>query len=460
MAQTQPRFYTLAWRWHFYAGLFVVPVLLMLALTGIVYLFKSQLDVLMYRQQLIVAAQGKTVSADAQLATVKTAYPGLPVKKFVPPPAADRSSAFTLARADGGTQTIYVDPYRNTVLGEMDDSNNLQAIARKLHGKLLLGKAGDFVVEMAASWALVLLVSGLYLWWPRGGGIWGTLLPRLRASKRIFWRDLHAVAGFWGALLLAFMLLSGLPWSGIWGAQYAKVWSRFPAQMWDDVPKSNQLAASLNTDADKSVPWAVENTPLPQSHAEHSGEHHHDGASSATPITSNVTLAQLQALGERAGLPGGYSISLPGSADGVYTLSVFPDDPRQEQTIHVDQYSGKVLAQTGWRDYGLVPRAVEMGVALHEGKFFGLANQLLMLCACLFVILMCVTGSVMWWQRRPTGRLGAPTTPRQLPRWKTGTAIFVALAVLFPTVGISIMVILLADLLVLRRLVPLKRAIS
>ncbi len=35
-------FYALAWRWHFYAGLFVAPFMILLALTGIVYLFKPQ----------------------------------------------------------------------------------------------------------------------------------------------------------------------------------------------------------------------------------------------------------------------------------------------------------------------------------------------------------------------------------------------------------------------------------
>ena len=40
MSQPKPNFYNLAWRWHFYAGLFVAPFMVMLALTGIIYLFK------------------------------------------------------------------------------------------------------------------------------------------------------------------------------------------------------------------------------------------------------------------------------------------------------------------------------------------------------------------------------------------------------------------------------------
>lgn len=47
--------------------------------------------------------------------------------------------------------------------------------------------------------------------------------------------------------------------------------------------------------------------------------------------------------------------------------------------MHIDQYSGKVLADVRWQDYGVVPKAVELGIAIHMGKYFGFGNQLLML---------------------------------------------------------------------------------
>ena len=40
--------YQRIWRWHFYAGLFVAPFLILLSLTGILYLYKPQLDNLLY----------------------------------------------------------------------------------------------------------------------------------------------------------------------------------------------------------------------------------------------------------------------------------------------------------------------------------------------------------------------------------------------------------------------------
>lgn len=61
------RFYRTVWRWHFYAGLFVVPFMLTLAATGIIYLFKPQLDTLMYRDRLFVQPAGEVMPYTAQL---------------------------------------------------------------------------------------------------------------------------------------------------------------------------------------------------------------------------------------------------------------------------------------------------------------------------------------------------------------------------------------------------------
>ena len=38
------RAYRAVWRWHFYAGVLVMPFLMLLALTGALYLFKDEID--------------------------------------------------------------------------------------------------------------------------------------------------------------------------------------------------------------------------------------------------------------------------------------------------------------------------------------------------------------------------------------------------------------------------------
>ncbi|SQF94816.1 peptidase [Paucimonas lemoignei] len=450
MSKPSVSFYNLAWRWHFYAGLFVAPFMIMLSLTGIIYLFKPQLDNLMYSDLLHVTPSHHQLSAEQLQQRVLSSYPQASVSKYFPPLNAEGSAQFVVREKSGSDLNVFVDPYRGEILGTQDAKFNLQAIARLVHGELMIGTLGDRLVELAAGWGIMLVVSGLYLWWPRGKSPAGVLWPRFTKRGRVLWRDLHAVTGFWGSVFLLFMLISGMTWTGMWGKQYAAVWNTFPAAMWNDVPKSDRQAGELNTGSVQTVPWALENTPMPVSTGDHA-EHMNHGGMHSGPAAPKVTLQQVVDIATERGIEPGYSITQPKTSEGVFTVSVFADDPRNDATLHIDQYTGKVLADVRWSDYSAVSKATEMGVMLHEGKFFGWLNQLLILLVCLMILLGSVSGLVIWWKRRPAGSLGVPPLRHDLPRWKAAIVIMFGLAVAFPLVGASLVVVYVMDRLVLSR---------
>ena len=93
-----------------------------------------------------------------------------------------------------------------------------------LHGELLAGAVGSYLVETAACWAIVMILTGLYLWWPRGRkSLAGVLYPRLKGSGRVFWRDVHATAGIWVSDFALGLILTGLPWAKGWGTYLTEV---------------------------------------------------------------------------------------------------------------------------------------------------------------------------------------------------------------------------------------------
>lgn len=386
VAQDVRGFYQRAWRWHFYAGLFVAPFLLLLAVTGIIYLYKPQLDRWLYADLQWVTPAATAWSADALLAQARSHRPQASVVSYIPSPAADRSVEVVLADA-GVEWSQFIDPYTGRWLGEYQTAATLPALARELHADLMLGKFGDAVLEIVAGWGLLLLVTGAYLWWPRRGpGAQGVMLPRQALRSRAGWRDLHAATGFWTAAGLLFFLLSGMTWTGIWGGQFADVWNRFPAAMWNQVPESAPPARALNQAHRQTVPWAVENTPLPASQA------HHAAVTTAPAEPSAITLQQVVTLAQEHGVHPGYSITLPRGEHGVYTIALFADDPRHDATLHLDQYSGAVLADVRWQDYPWVAKVVETGVMLHMGKMYGPVHQAVMLVLCLLVIILSLSG--------------------------------------------------------------------
>lgn len=265
--------YRAIWRWHFYAGICVLPFVLVLALSGLAMLASEPLDRYLHAELLYVAPAGTPLPASAQVAAVAQAYPDAAIVTLTAGLGPDESTRIGIAPHGTGAEhggshgaselvTVHVDPYTGMVLGELDENHTLYAWAKKLHGTLLLGTAGDYLIEIAAGFGVLLVVTGLYLWWPRNGrSVRQALLPAVGAGRRR-WRNLHAALGVWAAPLLLFFLVSGLAWTPFWGGAMVQAWSSLPGESFA-APLAEATHASLGHGPRSGVPWAVEQTPLP-----------------------------------------------------------------------------------------------------------------------------------------------------------------------------------------------------
>ncbi|MEW9548184.1 PepSY-associated TM helix domain-containing protein [Nonomuraea sp. NPDC050783] len=474
--------YRAVWRWHFYAGLFVAPVLLVLAVTGSIYLFKEPFEAWRYQDVRTLAgpvAAPRPLSE--QIEAARRARPGAPVVSVIPPAAPDRTTRVILqgADADPGAQgvSVYVHPGTARVVGQIDDATTFMRVVRTIHGELMSGTVGDRVVEVAACWALILVASGTYLWWTGRRGRRG----RAARSPRGRLRRLHVLAGVGAGAVVVFLVVSGLPWSGVWGDGLQRLQERTgsTAPSAADFPHTSTppLSGELSTHPDAKVPWAAERLPVPQSGtAAHGsgdpgsgdpgsgGEHagHGGGGGVLRPGALPVEAALAAARPAVAACAEcDVKVLLPDGPTGVYTVVAEPRrDPSAARTLHVDQYTGRVLTSYGWAEYGTMAKLVEQGIALHEGRRYGPANVAVMLTACLALITLVVTGVWMWWKRRPRGRAGAPARPTDRRTAYGVIAIMALLGLVFPLAGITMAAVLLLDRLVLRRVRAVARFVG
>ena len=197
--------YRTIWRWHFYAGLFVLPFILILSLSGSIYLFKPQIDRWEERNYRGLSLEG-AVSADRQIEAVQTAYPQGSFHHYRMPEHAGDAAMIQLGLPGGALTDVFVSP-QGQVLGTLDPTERIPNVIATFHGSLLLGDWGDRLVELAASWTIVMILSGLYLWWPRPFRAAGTFWPRLSLKGRALMKDLHRVTGFWSAGLVLVLSL-------------------------------------------------------------------------------------------------------------------------------------------------------------------------------------------------------------------------------------------------------------
>jgi uncharacterized iron-regulated membrane protein len=160
------------------------------------------------------------------------------------------------------------------------------------------------------------------------------------------------------------------------------------------------------------------------------------------------------------GLEPGYAIAMPDGETGVYTVSnpSPSDSAASARTAFLDQYSGEVLANHVWRDRGLLRNVTSWGINTHMGREYGPLNAIVMGGACLAVIGAVITAPLMYWKRRPRGKLGTPRRPvdPRLPRQALWIA--VALGLLYPLLGVSMLLVAAFDHLVVRKVAPLRRA--
>lgn len=420
-------FYRSIWRWHFYAGLMVLPFLAILAVTGGLYLFHNELDSIIHSGiKRVAAVDVQTQPASALIASALAVQAGK-ANTIIFPADAKTSAEIQVTSQDGIKTSVYVDPYTGRALGSLPQGGTAMGVVRKIHSLAFFGQVANAAMEIAAGWAILLVVTGTYLWWPRkdGGGV---VSVRGRPRQRIWWRDLHAVTGAFAGILIVFLALSGMPWSIFWGD---KVGSFVEAQglgvppgVWSGAPKSNVTLADLGPAA-----WTVERSNVPMS------------TSDKEAFVLDDAVAKFRQLG----ISPGFSVALPDGADGVFTGSVFPDDVSLQRVIHLDRYSGQVLLDIGYSQYGGAGKVIEWGISVHMGQEFGLANQLAMLAACLAVLLLCVSAAVMWWKRQPAGEMGVPPMPQDRRKLRVATAMLGVGALLFPLTGASFLILVLGD---------------
>lgn len=151
--------YRTIWRWHFYAGLFCIPFVLWLATTGSIYLFKPQIESWLDRPYENLPIVGSRASAAEQVKAAVAAVPGSNLH-FFQMPRSEHSAVQIIVGRGVEAYRVYVNPYTLQVMNIVNEDARLMPRISHLHGELLIGDRGSYIVETAASWAIIMILTG------------------------------------------------------------------------------------------------------------------------------------------------------------------------------------------------------------------------------------------------------------------------------------------------------------
>ena len=423
--------YRAVWRWHFYAGLLVLPFLMLMALTGGLYLFKTEIDGLIYRPLSHVEARAAATSPDSWVASAEAGTGGK-VANLIVPARSDEAVRLTVNLPDGAKRTVFVDPHDARLIGTTAFGGVMETIKR-LHSLALVGTWANYLVEIVAGWAIILVATGIFMWWPRGRGVGVATIRTGDTKRRPFWRDLHAVTGLYAGAIIAFLVVSGMPWSAFWGDQYMG-WVKDHG-LGRPKPPAGAFVHAEHQNAPASVGWTMEGMVMPGDHV--------------MPAAAAASLSKVVAAVDALGLQRPYTVSIPTDPGLNWTASHVVQQVEDTRAVYIDGATGAVRADVRWGEFGIGAKAFEWGVAVHQGTQYGWVNRYLMLGGCVAIWLLSISGIVMWWKRRPPklskGRIGAPEVPPG-PRVRAAVlGIVLPLAILYPLTGLSLIAALILD---------------
>lgn len=258
---------------------------------------------------------------------------------------------------------VYFDPRTAAELGRRGEHRALVNLLFELHSTLLMGEAGKAILAIASLAYLLLLLSGLVLWWPKN---WRhALVVKLQVGPTRALFDLHRVGGSLFGLLIAVSVVSGayMAWRPLSAAVTAL--SGEPAMVAPKLPVGP-------------------NAPLV--------------ATRAVPLDLHVMNA-------RAAVPAGQVTFVQVSATPSQPVRVrlkLPDDlhPIGLSSVWLHPVTAQVLAVQRWDQLDPGARAYSVMYPLHIGELGGPLHTVAAAILGFALAGFGVSGIWLWWRRR------------------------------------------------------------
>lgn len=377
---------------HLWLGLTSGLVVFIIAVTGCLYAFQDEIQNALQPYR-FTAAQDKPVLPPSRLRAI--AENELPGKKIhgVQYPVAGRSALVIFYSLEPEYYyLVYLDPYSGKVLKVSDENAGFFRFVLDGHYYLWLPPTiGQPVVAVSTLVFVVMLITGIVLWWPRNR----------KAAKQRFsiqwgarWRrknyDLHNVLGFYASWVAIILALTGLVWGFQWFAKSAYAVVGGTKSLLYAEPTVDTTASALAGLPAIDRVWIKLRAENPDAQVMEV----HVPVTKASPIVVDVN-----------------------TDNKTYWKTDYRYfDPYTLKELEVDHLYGK------FSDANAADKLLRMNYDIHTGAIIGLPGKILAFCASLLCASLPITGFCIWWGRRKKDRREAKQPPRQAASRRIKTA--------------------------------------
>lgn len=363
-------------KFHLWLGLLSGIVVFIVCITGCMYAFKDEITDATQPWRFVAPLEKEFLPPSRLLAIADSVMGGASATAIT---YGERSDAAWVDyyQPEAGMSTVFINPYSGQVLKSVVNHNGDFDFFRLVlsgHRTLWLPREiGSPIVGYSVLIFLITLITGVILWWPRS---WTrkALVQRLTLKRPFTFSrlnfDLHNVAGFYAALVLAVLCFTGLIFSLNW---------------------FSRGVYSITSGGEELKPYV-----LPVS----------DTLQVVNRVTNPLDRLYTQLRLEEPAAKTFY-FALPGQADGVYRVSVVHKRGSYYRTdnLFFDRYTLVSLKGAGpyagkYTEASPADKFRRMNLEIHDGRIWGLPGKIIMFLASLTGASLPVTGFIIWYRKR------------------------------------------------------------
>ncbi len=353
---------------HRWLGFIAGLVVFIVCITGCIFCFQDEIQDALYDYRKVEVEYKPYLAPSVIKAEALKGRPKA-TASYIYYYGADRPAGALVNTPKDGMLYVYLNPYTGKITHTENPASNFFIIVEYIHLYLLLPpKIGGMVVGISVIIFIVLMITGIILWWPK----------RKTDRKRSFtikwngrWRrvnyDLHNVLGFYTTAIAIILAVTGLSIAFDWMREgiytTANLGKAYPSEK--AVSKSDSLLKSTVDNRliiDKAFATAQAKSPAAEMFLIY------DDAAAAGTI--GITA---------------YAQSLHYYKSDEYAF---------------EKYTGKLLKQTTHDQKSPGMKMNNMNYDLHVGQVLGLTGKIIAFLASLVCASLPVTGFIIWLGKR------------------------------------------------------------
>ncbi|OCW92419.1 sulfite reductase [Macellibacteroides sp. HH-ZS] len=362
---------------HLWLGIISGLILFIVCITGCLYAFKDEITNLTQPWRFVTPSNKPTLPPSQIIALSNLAYQTTTKPASITFGAEKDAVSIDYYEPNGNYLTVYINPYHGTVIHKIirtPNEFNFFNFVIKGHKSLWLpATIGKPLVGYGVLMFVVVLITGLILWWPKK---WNK--KSIKRLSTIKWKasfkrlnfDLHNVPGGYAAILLLILSFTGLIRNMEW---------------------FSESIYYLTSGGKHLIPYS-----LPLSDPSQSKQN------IALPIDKLYqSLKNTEPLGET------YYLSLPKDADDVIRVSVEHKKGSYYRTdnLFFDQYTLKQLSGSGpyagkYTEVTVADKLRRMNLDIHDGRIIGITGKIMMFLASLVGASLPITGILIWFRKQ------------------------------------------------------------